>query len=84
MGTGDFRWNQWNLDHATRHGCTIPEITHLVLNPPHGFPRNIGDDKQMITGRGHAGRMIRVIYLLDEDRTYYVIHAMPLTLRRRR
>ena len=38
----------------------------------------------MVVGRGQAGRMIRVIYLLDEDRTYFVIHAMPLTLRRRR
>ena len=27
----EFRWNAWNLDHATRHGCTIPEIESVVL-----------------------------------------------------
>ena len=28
--------------------------------------------------------MLEVIYVLDEDDTMYVIHAMPLTMRRRR
>jgi hypothetical protein len=40
--------------------------------------------KWLVIGRGIGGRLIRVIYLLDDDQTVFVIHAMPLTTRRRR
>lgn len=82
----DFRWNETNREHATAHGCSIAEIEHLLLNIPHGFPRRIDRHKRLVIGRGQGGRMIRVIYLLDPppDAAYYVIHAMPLTTRRRR
>lgn len=80
----DFRWNSWNLDHATIHGCRIEEIESVVRNAGRGFPRKIGDDKLMVEGRGTGGKMIRVVYVLDSDDTIYVIHAMPLTTRRRR
>jgi len=84
VAAGEFRWNDWNLDHATQHGCTIEEIQMVVRNAGRGFPRKIGDDKQLVIGRGSGGRFIRVIFVLDADRTMYVIHAMPLTTRRRR
>lgn len=79
-----FRWNAWNQDHATAHGCEIDEIESVVRRPGRGFPQKIGDEKLMIEGRGIGGRMIRVVYVLDEDDTIFVIHAMPLTARRRR
>lgn len=84
MGKGDFRWIEWNVDHATRHGCTIAEITHLLLNPPRGFPRKVGNQKRQVIGRGTGDRVMEVMYLLDDDDTFFVIHAMPLTTRRRR
>jgi hypothetical protein len=31
-----------------------------------------------------ADRMVRVVYLIGDDKHIYVIHAMPLTTRRRR
>jgi hypothetical protein len=37
-----------------------------------------------VIGRGIGGRLIEVVYVLDEDGTAFVIHAMPLTTRRRR
>lgn len=78
----DFRWNEWNIDHATRHGCAIEEIESVVIRM---FPgRKTGDEKYMIEGRGQGNRMIRVVYLLDDDGVVFVIHAMPLTTRRRR
>jgi hypothetical protein len=79
-----FRWNAWNLDHATAHGCQIEEIESVVRHPGRGFPQKVGGDKLMVEGRGTGGRMIHVVYVLDEDGSYYVIHAMPLTTRRRR
>jgi hypothetical protein len=37
-----------------------------------------------VTGRGQGNRMIQAMFVLDDDETLYVIHAMPLTTRRRR
>ena len=80
----EFRWNAWNRDHATVHGCGIDEIESIVRHPGRGFPRKIGDEKLMIERRGIAGRKVRVVYELDADDTVYVNHAMPLTTPRRR
>jgi len=79
-----FRWNGWNIDRATKHGCSIPEIESVAARPGRGFPRQIGNDKLRVIGRGQGDRFIEVIYLLDDDGTAFVIHAMPLTTRRRR
>lgn len=78
---GAFRWIDWNVEHATSHGCTVREIERVVLNNPN---RKVGDEKRMTTGRGVGGRMVQVVFLLDDDLTIFVIHAMPLTTRRRR
>ncbi len=51
---------------------------------PGGYPRMIGDEKYLGEGRGMAGRWIRVIYVIDPPPMFYVLHAMPLTTRRRR
>lgn len=80
----EFRWNEWNLEHATTHGCTVEEIESVVRNAGHGWPRKEENGKYKIEGRGRGDRMIRVIYVIDPDGTLYVIHAMPLTTRRRR
>jgi hypothetical protein len=79
-----FRWIDWNREHATKHGCIIAEIESLVRYPGRGFPLKREQDKGLVIGRGIGGRVIRVIYVLDPDRTVFVIHAMPLTTRRRR
>lgn len=85
MRAAGFRWIEWNLEHATKHGCSIEEIESVVLRPPRGFPRNHGHGKILVQGRGIGGRVIEVIYVLDDDgKTAFVIHAMPLTTRRRR
>ena len=81
-----FRWNEWNREHATRHGCTIDEIESVVRRGGRGFPRKIGNGKYQVVGRGSGNRMVEVVYIRDPQPadTLYVIHAMPLTLRRRR
>jgi uncharacterized DUF497 family protein len=80
----EFRWNEWNLDHATRHGISAEEAELIVnsIRPP--FPEQIGDDKLLVMGRGQGGQFVQVIYVLDEDGTVYVIHARPLTDRQKR
>ena len=84
MPPTEFRWIEWNRDQAGKHRCAIEEIESVVRNAGRGFPRKIDRKKWLVIGRGTGGRVIEVIYLLDEDGTAFVIHAMPLTTRRRR
>ncbi len=79
-----FRWNDWNLDHATRHGVSVGEVERVVLNARRPYPRRVDRDRWQVVGRGQGDRVIQVIFLVDPDGTIYVIHAMPLTTRRRR
>ena len=83
MRANDFRWNDWNLDHATRHGVSVAEIEGIVNRGRHS-PRDAGNGKWRIDGRGRGDRPIRVIFLLNPDGGIYVIHAMPTTRHRRR
>jgi uncharacterized DUF497 family protein len=77
----EFRWNDWNLDHAIRHGVSPGESELLVQR---GSARHIGDNKYRVVGRGSGGRWIQVIYIIDPPGMFYVIHARPLTDREKR
>jgi uncharacterized DUF497 family protein len=48
------------------------------------FPMWRTDDKWLVWGRGRGGRLLQVVFVLDEDGTVYVIHARPLTEREKR
>jgi uncharacterized DUF497 family protein len=79
-----FRWNAWNLDHATQHGVTPEEAESVVRNARPPFPQRTSHDKWAVVARGTGGRFVQVVYALDPDGTAYIIHARPLTARRRR
>ena len=79
-----FRWNDWNVENATKHGCTVGEIESIVLGAGRGFPRYIGNEKWLVQGRGTGGRFVEVIYIRSPFPVIYVIHAMIMTTRRRR
>ena len=87
-----FRWNDWNLREATKHGCKAEEIEEVVRwELRRGNFRVQGDDSNLVVGRGAGGRVLEIVFLFDApdasvlyDDTVYVIHAMPLTTRRRR
>jgi len=49
-----------------------------------GFPRRLDREKWLVIGRGVGRRLVEVIYLLDDDGTAFVVHAMPVTIRPRR
>ena len=74
-----FRWNAWNLEHATKHGCTVDEIESVVRNAGRGYPRKLGDGKYLVEGRGTGDRFVEVIFIYSPPQTIYVIHAMPLS-----
>lgn len=80
-----YRWNDWNLTHAARHGLDVPREAELIVEgarPP--YPQDIGDGKWIVVGRGIGGRLAQVIYVVDPDGTLYVVHARPLTNREKR
>jgi hypothetical protein len=80
----EFRWNDWNLDHATRHGVAPEESEHVVRFATRPYPRRHGAGKWLVVGRGAGGRIVQVVYSLDADGTAFILHAMPLGGRRGR
>ena len=75
----EFRWNEWNVDHATRHGVGMEEIEGLIDSATAPYPEEIGGGEYIVAGRGSGGRFMQAIYVVDEDGSVYVIHARPLS-----
>jgi uncharacterized DUF497 family protein len=77
----DFRWNDWNVEHLADHGVLPAEAEAVVEQTRRPFPRKIDDDKWLAWGHGQGGRLLQVVFVLDEDDSVYVIHARPLSPR---
>ncbi len=77
----DFRWNQWNIEHLADHGVEPEEAEDVVVNASGLYPRRIGSDKLLVWGPGLGGRLLQVIFVLDNDGTAFVIHGRELTNR---
>jgi len=80
----DFRWIDWNVAKVESHGLSIAEVEHVVNQARRPYPRPIGNEKWIVIGSTARGRLIQVIYLVDDDQAIFVIHARPLTQRERR
>lgn len=74
-----FRWNAWNLEHATRHGISPFEAESVVRGARRPYPKRIEQEKWMVHGRGVGDRFVQIFYLVDPAGTLYVIHARPLS-----
>ncbi len=74
-----FRWNEWNEEHVGRHGITPDEAELVLRNAKRPYPRYREDGKWLVWGRGRGGRLIQVIFVIDDDDEIFVIHARPLT-----
>ncbi|MEE9295959.1 MAG: BrnT family toxin [Phycisphaerae bacterium] len=75
----EFRWNKANTEHIANHGVSPDEAERVVRNARRPHPLLRDDDKWLVWGRGHGGRLLQVVFILDEDNGIYVIHARPLT-----
>jgi hypothetical protein len=80
----EFRWIEWNVGKCLKHGVEPEEAEEAVRNARRPYPRKLNDEKTIVCGQTDAGRYLQVIYLNDEDDALFVIHAMPLTRRRKR
>ena len=77
----DFRWLEWNVEHLARHGVDLEEAEGVVRAASNPYPQRIADHKLLVWGAGRGGRLLQVIFVLDEDQTAFVIHARELTNR---
>jgi uncharacterized DUF497 family protein len=79
-----FRWIQWNVAKVEKHGVSPAEAEQVVRSARRPYPKQNGKGKWLVIGRGRGDRFVEVVYLVDPDDTLFIIHAMPLTTRRRR
>ena len=77
MGTGDLRWNNYNLGKIAQHGVSREEVERILRIAKRHEHRRHRQGSWIVYGRGQSNRRIRVVYLKDPDGTYFVIHAMP-------
>jgi uncharacterized DUF497 family protein len=80
----DFRWNDWNEEHVANHGVLPADAEAVVQAARRPFPRKIDDDKWLVWGRSFGGRLLQVVFLVEDDDSIYVIHARPLSEREKR
>ncbi len=83
----EFRWIEWNIDKVVDHGQNArPEPRALaradVAADP--YPQHRQDDKFLVWGATTAGRLLQVVFPLDQDDSVFIIHARPLTEREKR
>jgi|SRR5665213_2744681 len=71
----EFRWNAWNVNHIAEHGVMPPEAEHVVRFTRRRRKHRKGSWE--VIGRGFSNRRMRVVYIIDPDGTFYIIHAMP-------
>ena len=48
------------------------------MAPKRPYPRWIGEDKLLVWGPGRVGRLLQIIFVVDDDGTAFVIHARYL------
>ena len=80
----EFRWIEWNVEKVRKHGVEPEEAEQAVCNARRPFPQENYDDRWLVLAQSDGGRYLQVVYLIDADRTIFVIHARPLTEQEKR
>ena len=80
----EFRWIEWNIDKVVDHGVTLKEAESVVEGAADPHPQHREDGKFLVWGATTAGRLLQVVFLLDQDDSVFIIHARPLTEREKR
>jgi uncharacterized DUF497 family protein len=75
----DFRWIDWNRSKVAGHGVTPEEVEWVVERASEPYPQYREDDKLLVWGPTASGRLLQVVFVLDEDDSAFVVHARPLT-----
>jgi len=76
-----FRWNAWNVEHIAIHQVDPADAELVVRRARQPYPLWRADDKWLVWGSDRGGRLLQVVFVIDEEATLYVIHARSLTVR---
>lgn len=79
----NFRWIPWNRNKVIQR-ATLDDVEHVVNQAAPPYPQRIREGKWIAIGATPGGRLLQVIYLLERDRTVFVIHVRELTEREKR
>ena len=75
----DFRWNRWNVDHIGKHGVDPSEAEEIVGSAKSPYPLIQDGEKYLVWGPTDDGRLLQVVFVIDDVGKIFVIHARPLT-----
>jgi uncharacterized DUF497 family protein len=74
-----FRWNKWNESHISEHGVEPEEAEEVVWGARPPYPLASADEKFLVWGPSAEGKLLQVVFVVDEEDAVFVIHARPLT-----
>jgi hypothetical protein len=80
----DFRWIEWNIGHIAEHGISPEDAEYVVNHAKPPFPRRTDAEQFLVWGQVPDGSYLQVVFILDDDGTAFVIHAMPMTENQKR
>jgi uncharacterized DUF497 family protein len=80
----DFRWNEWNETHVSAHGVRPDEAEEVVRGARSPYPLASADEKFLVWGATADGRLLQVVFVLDEADSVFIIHARALTEREKK
>ena len=80
----EFRWNEWNESHLSKHGVDPQEAEEVVRKARPPYPLAGADEKSLVWGPTAEGRMLQVVFVIDEEDSVFIIHARPLTDKERK
>jgi hypothetical protein len=56
-------WDDWNREHATRHGVSEAEIEFALSHAVPPYPEYLGAGKYLVRGHTSAGRYVQLIFV---------------------
>jgi uncharacterized DUF497 family protein len=80
----EFRWNDANREHISRHGIAPGEAEYLVRHARRPYPEKRENGKFYIAGQLPDGTYAQVVFIIDPSPFVYVIHARPLIEKEKR
>ncbi|MFT4038520.1 MAG: hypothetical protein QM692_10095 [Thermomicrobiales bacterium] len=77
-------WDDWNLDHITKHGVTRAEVEEVIFSAVAVFPSY--KNRLKFVGWSSLGRIVSVVIgqVPDTETAYYVFSARPASRKERR
>ena len=59
-----FAWDEWNIDHLSRHNVTPAEAELVIETAEPPWPEQKGEEKLLVWGPTEVGRLLQVIFVL--------------------